>query len=200
MIHKENIVHFRFIRLVLITLSLAAIPAEAAEYPKVRIETTVGDFLVELDDARAPLTVENFMQYVEDGFYEGTIFHRVVSGFVIQGGGYTVDLTAKPPRDSIVNESGNGLSNQRLTIAMARTSDPHSADAQFFINLADNLALDPKPTRWGYAVFGVVTEGIDTVDAIGHRATGTRGEFQNVPAVPVIIERMVVVEENGDGQ
>lgn len=188
----------RFIGLMLVTLSLVTIPATAAEYPKVRIETTAGDILVELDDGRAPLTVANFMKYVQEGFYEGTIFHRVVSGFVIQGGGYTPDLTAKTPREGVPNESGNGLSNTRLTIAMARTNEPHSADSQFYINLADNVALDPKATRWGYAVFGVVTEGIEVVDAIGHAAVGNQGEFQNVPAAPVIIERMVVVPLDAD--
>jgi len=182
----------------LLTLSLVTIQASAADYPKVRIETTAGDFLVELDGGRAPLTVKNFMQYVEEGFYEGTIFHRVVNGFVIQGGGYTVDLQPKPVREGVPNEAGNGLSNQRLTIAMARTNEPHSGDSQFYINLADNVALDPKATRWGYAVFGTVTEGAQVVDEIGHRAVGIQGEFQNVPASPVIIERMVIVTPDAD--
>lgn len=185
-------------RLTMIVASLTAVQAIAADYPRVRVETTAGSFLLELDDARAPLTVANFMQYVEEGFYEDTIFHRVIGGFVIQGGGYTADLTAKPVRDGIPNESGNGLSNQRMTIAMARTNEPHSGDSQFYINLADNVALDPKATRWGYAVFGVVTEGLDTVDEIGHRATTVSGEFQNIPASPVTIERMVVVTDDPD--
>ena len=115
------------------------------------------------------------MQYVEEGFYTGTIFHRVINGFVIQGGGYTAELEAKPTREPVPNESGNGLSNRRLTIAMARTSEPHSADSQFYINLADNLELDPKPTRWGYAVFGQIVEGVDVVDDIGYRPTGPAG-------------------------
>ncbi|MFW2404886.1 MAG: peptidylprolyl isomerase [Gammaproteobacteria bacterium] len=183
-------------RLTMIVAALTATHAFAADYPRVRVETTAGNFLIELDDARAPLTVANFMQYVEEGFYEGTIFHRVVGGFVIQGGGYTADLTAKPVRDGIPNESGNGLSNQRMTIAMARTNEPHSADSQFYINLADNVALDPKATRWGYAVFGSVTEGLDAIDEIGHRATTASGDFQNLPASPVIIERMVVVTDD----
>ncbi len=184
---------FRHIHTSLIFLSLIATPLFAADYPKVRIETTAGDILVELDDERAPLTVANFMQYVADGLYEGTIFHRVVNGFVIQGGGFTPDMTQKPTRDGIPNESGNGLSNERMTIAMARTNDPHSADSQFYINLADNVALDPKATRWGYTVFGVVTEGIQVVDDIGHRGTGTVDGMQNVPAVPIVIEKVVVV-------
>ncbi|RMF99146.1 MAG: peptidyl-prolyl cis-trans isomerase [Gammaproteobacteria bacterium] len=184
-----------------ITLTLLLLSGGAAladRYPQVRIETTAGAFTVELDAERAPKTVENFLQYVEDGFYEGTIFHRVVPNFVIQGGGYTVDLQAKPTREPICNESGNGLQNRRLTIAMARTSDPHSADAQFYINLADNLDLDPKPTRWGYAVFGQVIDGSDVVDAIGFRPTSPQGPFQNLPAAPVIIERMVVLAPEGD--
>ena len=124
---------------------------------------------------------------------------------MIQGGGYTVEPQTEElkPREGlrpgIPNESGNGLSNQRMTIAMARTNDPHSADSQFYINLADNVALDPKPTRWGYAVFGAVTEGIDVVDDIGHRGTMNRGDFQNVPTAPVIIERIVLVTDDAGG-
>jgi cyclophilin family peptidyl-prolyl cis-trans isomerase len=171
----------------------------AADFPQIRIETTAGAFTVELDDSRAPLTVKNFVQYVKDGFYEGTIFHRVIAGFVVQGGGLSVDMQPKPARPSIPNESGNGLANVRGSIAMARTNDPHSADAQFYINLADNVALDPKPTRWGYAVFGEVIEGMDVVDDIGHRATSPQKGMENVPASPVIIQRMVLLSsENGD--
>jgi len=168
--------------------------AQAASYPEIRIETTAGSFTVRLDDERAPLTVANFLQYVRDGFYNGLVFHRVVDGFVIQGGGYDPELNPKQTRESIPNEAGNGLSNRRGTIAMARTSDPHSADSQFYINLADNVALDPKSTRWGYAVFGEVTAGMEVVDDIGHRATGPQKGMTDVPAAPVIIERMVIVE------
>lgn len=185
----------RLLQLAIIGVTLAAAPAFAAEYPKVRIITTAGDFLVELDDARAPLTVANFLQYVRDGHYEGTIFHRVVNSFVIQGGGYTVDMKEKETRESVPNESGNGLSNLRLTIAMARTNEPHSADAQFYINLADNVALDPIPTRWGYTVFGNVTEGAAVVDDIGHRAVRSEAQFQHLPDVPVVIERIVIVSD-----
>ena len=181
-----------------IALIFSAGLAGAQEYPLVRVKTTAGVFVVELDHSRAPLTVENFLQYVNDGFYDGTIFHRVVNSFVIQGGGYTVDHEAKPTQPSIPNESGNGLSNQRMTIAMARTNHPHSADSQFYINLADNIALDPKPTRWGYTVFGRVIEGMDIVDDIGHRATSPKGQFQNLPAAPVIIENMSVASESAD--
>jgi cyclophilin family peptidyl-prolyl cis-trans isomerase len=179
-------------------IALLAMPATGADFPKVKFETTAGDFVVELDDARAPLTVANFLQYVNDGFYDDTIFHRVVSGFVVQGGGYTADLTAKPTRESIPNESGNGLSNRRLTIAMARTGEPHSADSQFYINLADNVALDPKPTRWGYAVFGRVVEGSNVVDDVGYRPTSPQGQFQNLPAAPVIVEKAYVMQAGGD--
>ncbi len=164
----------------------------AAEFPRVRIETTAGTFVVQLDDERAPLSVANFLQYVESGFYTGTIFHRVVSGFVIQGGGFDADLVPREARPPIPNESGNGLTNRRMSIAMARTGDPHSADAQFYINLADNTPLDPKPTRWGYAVFGEVVSGEEIIDDIGHRATSPKGALLNLPAAPVIIERITL--------
>lgn len=166
--------------------------ARAQESVKVKVETSAGNFVIQLDASRAPLTVANFLQYVNDGFYTGTVFHRVVSGFVIQGGGYTEDLALKPPRAALVNESGNGLPNRRGSVAMARTAEPHSADAQFYVNLADNLALDPKPTRWGYAVFGEVVEGLDVVDGIGHRATGTRSGMQDVPVETVVIRSVTV--------
>ncbi len=168
--------------------------ALAADFKRVRIETTAGAFVVQLDDERAPLSVANFLNYVEADFYTGTIFHRIVGGFVIQGGGFTADLELKGTRPPIPNESGNGLSNRRMTIAMARTGTPHSADSQFYINLADNIALDPKPTRWGYAVFGEVISGQDVIDDIGYRATSPKGTFTNLPAAPVIIERVTVEE------
>ena len=179
----------RFITL-LALLALTSAPATAAEYPKVRVETNAGTFVVQLDDERAPLTVANFLKYVDSGFYTGTIFHRVVGGFVIQGGGYTEDLKPKDTGEPIPNESGNGLSNRRLTIAMASSSDPHTADSQFYINLADNTPLDPKPTRWGYTVFGKVISGEQVIDDIGYRATTIGGPaFQNLPVEPIIIER-----------
>lgn len=173
--------------------AIAVATPALAEKPRVRIETTAGSFVVQLEPERAPLTVRNFLQYAAEGFYEGTVFHRVVNGFVIQGGGYAVDLAPKTVRPGIPNESGNGLSNRRGTIAMARTADPHSADAQFYVNLADNVVLDPKPTRWGYAVFGEVVEGLAVVDEIGHGATTSRGEFQDIPVKPVVIEKVVVL-------
>jgi cyclophilin family peptidyl-prolyl cis-trans isomerase len=177
----------------IVMTSVASARTESAEMPRVRIETNAGAFVVELDAERAPLTVKNFLQYARDGFYENTIFHRVVNGFVIQGGGFTKDMVEKPTRPPVPNESGNGLSNHRGTIAMARTSDPHSADAQFYINLADNVTLDPKPTRWGYAVFGRVVEGLSVVDDIGHRATTVRNQMQDVPVEAVVIQRAVVL-------
>lgn len=171
--------------------TLMSVKAQDDLYPRVLIETTAGSMTVELNPARAPLTVKNFLEYADNGFYEGTIFHRVVASFVIQGGGYTTDFKLKTPRPNIPNESGNGLRNLRGTIAMARAGDPHSADSQFFINLANTDRLDPMPTRWGYAVFGEIVEGMDVVDDIGYRTTGPAGPFSsNVPAVPVIIEKI----------
>ncbi len=178
-----------YIRILLSMLLVIAGSAQAAEFPRVRIETTAGTFVVQLDDERAPLTVANFLQYIEAGFYTDTIFHRIVGGFVIQGGGFTADLTRRESRPSIPNESGNGLGNHRMTIAMARSSDPHSADAQFYINLSDNTGLDPKATRWGYAVFGEVISGQEVIDDIGHRATSPKQAFQNLPVESVVIER-----------
>ena len=157
-----------------------------------RVNTNVGSFVIALDTSRAPLTVEHFLQYVDEGYYEGTVFHRVVQGFVAQGGGYTEDLELKPGPTTVPNESGNGLSNMRGTVGMARTTEPHSATSQFYINLADNLDLNPRPTRWGYTVFGTVVEGMQVVDEIGHRATGAGGAFaRDVPVEPVVIESIV---------
>jgi peptidyl-prolyl cis-trans isomerase A (cyclophilin A) len=164
--------------------------APIPDHPRVKFTTNMGAFTVQLDTKRAPLTVENFLRYVKDGHYSGTIFSRVVEGFIAQGGGYTPDLKEKPARAPIVNESGNGLSNLRGTVAMARTGTPHTATAQFFINLVDNGGLNPLPTRWGYAVFGQVVEGMDVIDSIGHVITGPAGIFDDgVPHKPVIIEK-----------
>ena len=178
----------------LVAITLTAFSSANAQdnpYPRVLIETTAGPITVELNPTRAPLSVKNFLEYAESGFYEGTIFHRVVANFVIQGGGYTTDLKLKPTRPNISNESGNGLSNLRGTVAMARTGNPHSADSQFFINLINNNGLDPMATRWGYAVFGEIVEGMDVVDDIGYRATGPSGPLaKEVPVIPVIIEKV----------
>jgi len=182
----------------LLSVALAALAgltqANGAEPVQVKVETSAGDFVLQMDEARAPLSVANFLQYLNDGFYAGTIFHRVVNGFVIQGGGYTPEITQKPPRPPVVNESGNGLSNRRGSVAMARTGEPHSADSQFFINLADNLPLDSKPTRWGYAVFAEVIQGMDIVDEIGHRVTGSKGGMQDVPMEPVVIRSVSILK------
>lgn len=188
------------IAFVLLTIPLAALAQETfavSKEPRVRIVTSVGEFVVELDRVRAPLTVDNFLKYVTEGHYAGTIFHRVIAGFMAQGGGYTIDMKPKPAEREVANESGNGLSNLRGTIAMARTTEPHSANSQFYINLVDNLDLNPRPTRWGYAVFGKVVEGMEVVDRIGHTATGAGGEFdRNVPVEPIVIENMILLRND----
>lgn len=181
---------------ILLAITLAMSPASpAADRPQVRIDTSLGSFVVELDPDRAPLTVANFLEYVAAGHYNGLLFHRVVDGFIVQGGGYTPDLELRPVRTPIPNEAGNGLGNRRGTIAMARLGEPHSADAQFYLNLADNVELDPRPTRWGYAVFGQIVQGLEVVDEIGHRATTERGGMQNVPVEPIVIRSVEVLRE-----
>ena len=163
---------------------------------QVRFETTLGAFTVEVDTVRAPLTAASFLQYARDQHYDGTIFHRVVGNFVIQGGGYLPDGAEKPVRGGVPNESGNGLSNRRGTVAVARTGDPHSGTSQFYVNVADNIALDPSPARWGYAVFGRVVDGMDVVDRIASVATGSSGPFQeDAPLQPVVISTARIVGE-----
>lgn len=152
-----------------------------------RFETSLGDFSVELFEKEAPRTVANFLKYVEDGFYEGTVFHRVVPGFVIQGGGMEAGLAQKTTRPPIQNEATNGLENLRGTLSMARTSDIHSATSQFFVNLADNDFLDHRAGNYGYAVFGRVTEGMDVIDRIAAVATGRRRGFDDCPLEDVVI-------------
>jgi cyclophilin family peptidyl-prolyl cis-trans isomerase len=169
--------------------------AQTSEDVRVRIETSMGNFVVALDPARAPLTVANFLEYVRAGQYDGTIFHRVVNNFVAQGGGYDEKLVERPTRPNVPNESGNGLSNRRGTIGMARTGEAHSANAQFYLNLTDNPMLDPQPSRWGYAVFGQVVEGMEVVDAIGAVATGEVGPFdRDAPLKPVVIHKVVEIK------
>lgn len=163
---------------------------------KVRVYTSVGNFVMELDRSRAPLTVGAFLKYAKQDFYTGLIFHRVVAGFIAQAGGYTADLKQKPVTATVPNESGNGLSNLRGSVGFARTEDPHSGTSQFYINLADNLDLNPRPTRWGYTVFGKVIEGMEVVDDIGHRPTGPGGPFKaNVPLDPITIQRVEILSE-----
>ena len=162
-------------------------------HPHIEIVTSLGAIKLELDGKQAPITVAHILELVDSGFYDGTIFHRVIPGFMAQGGGYTPGLKLKEKGKTIANESGNGMTNVRGTIAMARTNDPHSANSQFFINVADNDRLDPTKDpykgRWGYTVFGFVIEGMDVVDAIVSSKTGPAGEFsRDVPVVPVIIK------------
>jgi cyclophilin family peptidyl-prolyl cis-trans isomerase len=165
--------------------------------PRVLLSTTMGDITVELNPKEAPLTVKNFLRYVFDGFYDGTIFHRVIPNFMIQGGGMTPDMGEKPTNEMIMNEATNGLKNNRGTLAMARTSAPHSASAQFFVNLKDNAFLNhtqPSGQGWGYAVFGQVVEGMEVVDAIAKVPTGQTGPHSDVPQTPVIINQARMLE------
>ncbi|MGC4028627.1 MAG: peptidylprolyl isomerase [Steroidobacteraceae bacterium] len=160
----------------------------------VRFETSLGGFTLELDADKAPVTVENFLQYVDDGFFDGLIFHRVIPGFMIQGGGLTSDMEQKKNRAPIKNEATNGLKNQRGTVSMARTNDPHSATSQFFINLTDNGFLDHAPGNHGYAVFGRVVDGLDTIDRIAKERTGRRKGHDDVPVDDVVIHSAKRVE------
>lgn len=182
-----------------LALALAAAPAGAddpgSKAPKVELQTNLGNLVLELDPVKAPLTTENFLRYVRDGHYDGLVFHRVIPGFMIQGGGYDEGYAERDTRTPIENESRNGLSNERGTIAMARTSDPHSARGQFFINLVDNQRLDGAPGRWGYAVFGRLTEGFEVLDEIGSVPTGRGGPFPtDAPKTQVIIKQARVLE------
>lgn len=165
--------------------------------PRVSMQTSQGTILIELNAEKAPKTVENFLAYVKDGFYDGTIFHRVISGFMVQGGGFDANMKQKATNAPVENEANNGLKNNKYTLAMARTADPHSATAQFFINVADNDFLNftsPTPNGWGYAVFGEVVEGTEVVDAIKAVKTGNRGFHQDVPVEAVVIEKATIVE------
>ena len=164
---------------------------------KAVLHTTYGDITIELDADKAPKTAENFAQYVRDGYYDGTIFHRVIPNFMIQGGGFDANMEQKATRDPIKNEAGNGLTNATGSVAMARTSDPHSASAQFFINVADNTFLDKERSQdgWGYAVFGKVVDGMDVVNKIKGVATGTHGFHRDVPSETVLIEKAEMLEK-----
>jgi peptidyl-prolyl cis-trans isomerase B (cyclophilin B) len=170
----------------------------AGKNPQVKLTTTMGDIVLELYPDKAPATVANFLQYVKDGYYNGTVFHRVISGFMIQGGGMDANLKQKPTRAPIKNEADNGLKNEPYTVAMARTNDPDSATSQFFINVADNQMLNykEKTTRgWGYAVFGRVIQGQDVVDKIKAVPTCTKGMYENVPTTPVTITQATIVSQ-----
>jgi len=167
---------------------------QAQTTTQVRFQTTLGNFVVELYPAKAPKTVQNFVQYAKDKHFDGTIFHRVIDGFMVQGGGFTADMAQKPTRAPIALEIDRSLKNERGTIAMARTGNPNSATAQFFINLVDNANLNaPQPDGYGYAVFGKVVSGMETIDAIRSVATRNQNGFQNVPATPITINTATVL-------
>jgi cyclophilin family peptidyl-prolyl cis-trans isomerase len=175
------------------TAMLWVTPANAAPAPHVSLQTSAGEIVLELNPEKAPKTVDNFIQYVKSGQYAGTIFHRVIDGFMIQGGGFDSNMTQKPTHGSIVNESKNGLVNAPYTIAMARTNDPDSANAQFFINVGNNVSLNYTPQNDGYCVFGKVIRGMDVVDKIKQTSTSNRGMYQNVPTTPIVIQKATVV-------
>jgi peptidyl-prolyl cis-trans isomerase A (cyclophilin A) len=170
----------------------APAPAEkTAPAIYVQVVTSAGSFTIELNPERAPITVAQFLKFVDQGFYAGTIFHRAIPGFIIQGGGYDADYKLKGTPAKVVNESGNGLTNQRGAVGLARPPGPHDGDVQFYVNLGDNAALDPNQTRWGYAVFGKVVQGMEVADQISLVPTGAKGPFkENAPLKPVVIEKI----------
>ena len=179
----------------ILALSTCMVLHTAQAGTQVEVKTTVGNFVVELNDEKAPKTTENFLKYVNSGFYKDTIFHRVINGFMIQGGGFTKDMQQKPTGSPIPIESNNGLKNAAYTIAMARTADPNSATAQFFINVVDNPNLDyPRPDGYGYAVFGAVTQGKDTIDTIKRVTTGRHSYYSDVPLNPIVIKEINVIK------
>jgi len=180
--------------LLISALTLGTARAEE-QTTQVRVVTNLGDFVIEVRPDRAPLSAANFLRYVKEGFYTNTLIHRVVPNFVIQGGGHdAATMNLKPAHENIVNESGNGLQNKRGAVGLARSSAPHSGNAEFYIDLVDNPDLDPVPTRWGYAVFGRVVQGMDVIDKIGETPTGSSGPFkQDAPLKPIIIQSMTIV-------
>ena len=190
--------------IVIALLALLSLPVYAADGdPRVLFETSKGNILIELHPDKAPKTVENFLAYVESGYYEGTIFHRVIRNFMVQGGGFTADMQKKETRDPVVNEANNGLKNLRGTLSMARTNDPHSATSQFFLNVVDNDSLDhtaETPRGWGYAVFATVIEGMDVADAIVSVPTTYHGRMRDVPADPIQITKASVVKAEAEAQ
>jgi len=196
---------FFLITLLMAVVFITGCREKTSEEPKdmdigpkmVKLETSMGDIVIELNEEAAPVTVKNFLQYVQRSFYDGTIFHRVISNFMIQGGGFTADMVRKETYPPIVNEAGNGLKNERGTIAMARTSDPDSATSQFFINHKNNDSLNyVENLNAGYAVFGKVVEGMDVVDKIAAVKTAQKGPYSDVPVEPVVIELAKVISDN----
>jgi peptidyl-prolyl cis-trans isomerase B (cyclophilin B) len=182
---------------ILVVLIGTCLSFAAEPLPRVKLTTSLGDIVVEMDSAAAPKTVDNFLAYVKDGFYDGAIFHRVIKGFMIQGGGFDADMKRRSPRPPILNEADNGLPNNIGTIAMARTADPHSASAQFFINVKDNAFLNHRGKTsqgWGYCVFGRVVKGMDVVRAIENVPTTSRSGMRDVPKSPVVIKQATVVK------
>jgi cyclophilin family peptidyl-prolyl cis-trans isomerase len=177
----------------------APAPSGSSAPPQVRVTTNMGNFVIELNPERAPLTVATFLRYVKEGQYTQTLLHRVIAGFLVQGGGYSaVDESLKPTHGAIPNESGNGLQNKRGTVGLARTIMPHSGNCQFYVNLADNPELDPLPVRWGYAVFGRVIDGMDVVDRISTVPTGAAAKFPaDAPLKPVVIEKIELLGPGG---
>jgi len=186
---------FKYLFLITIIFTNKGVNVEMATNTIITIKTTLGDIKLELFDDKAPKTSENFKEYIKSGFFSNTIFHRVISDFMIQGGGFTAEMQQKDTLSPIENEANNMLSNQRGTIAMARTNDPHSASSQFFINLKDNTFLDFKSETiqgWGYCVFGKVLEGLETIDKIALVPTGSYGPYQDVPNEPIIINEIII--------
>jgi len=180
------------------TLSFAKENKMSDAQTKVQFQTSLGNFVIQVNSEKAPISAKNFLTYVEEGFYDGTIFHRIIPGFMAQGGGFTPDFEQKAVHDPIKNEADNGLKNTRGSVAMARTPDPDSATAQFFVNYKDNKFLDytsPTPNGWGYAVFGEVVEGMDVVDEMARQPTGNHGMHQDVPKTAIIIEKAVIITE-----
>ncbi|MBO4369270.1 MAG: peptidyl-prolyl cis-trans isomerase [Desulfovibrio sp.] len=187
-----NTLRYFLVFFLVVLLSSTALAATT-----VKLATSMGDIVIALDETKAPLTTANFLKYVNAGHYDGTIFHRVIRDFMIQGGGLEADMKEKPTKNPIQNEAKNGLKNKKYTIAMARTSDPHSATAQFFINTANNSFLDFKEAQgngWGYAVFGRVVQGKDVVDKIERVATTSKGMFEDVPIAPIVIREAKVIQ------
>lgn len=192
----RNLIWMCAIALTLVTMTAGHALARGGN-PVIKLETSMGVIVLELDAQKAPKTAANFEKYVEEGFYDGTIFHRVIDGFMIQGGGFDAQMVQKPTHAEIENEADNGLQNLKYTVAMARTMDPHSASSQFFINVNDNHFLNHSGKNmqgWGYAVFGKVVEGTDVVDKIKGVATGTTGFYENVPVEPVSIIKATIVK------